>query len=636
MQAKPRSKPSKSYSADTLMLNTASCIVRDFQANLNDPCLSSALHSLIRAGDVKGMREIGTAVTEDLSIAEFKAIYQIESLTKRYRFQKDLYSDQELQDRAVKSFLDTQDRLAAVDLDSLPADTQRVLDCAAFYIAKVLGEYSDEEHRTLCRFGRKASVGVPAREACLAARWQLPLTGSREQIDWFDSEMSQVESVQEYWAAQKGSDPNGSTYQEISSLTLTLVPKSYKSLRSIMPNTTVGSYMSHGLGEMMRKRLKRKGYDIATLQERHKWLAQMASRTNLYATADLSSASDSITDALVRRLLPPDWYRILTASRIGKVTLPNGTQVQSLTFCTMGIGYTFPLQTLVFLALLKAIEATLFNRLDRRCISVYGDDMIYHVRMHDHVIQHFGRIGFVINLDKTFHDSGFRESCGGDYYRGVDVRPFQPQNGPANVSQKAYEAMLYKFINGLLMRWSEHEIGLTLAYLTAELEATTGKCKLVPADFPADSGIKCPTLTYWNFLQYARVAKPKHIGHGVYRFSYLRLVSETRKENRHEPYIWEALRGLDRASLMGCCTNADGKSSQVEGVRRSPLNRRLDALLGTDGYTPQLLTIEDNPIQTFRSKLTGCRLRRSSTHVTVSHTGRYARRSGTSCFEDRR
>jgi hypothetical protein len=564
-----------------------------------------------------------------MSVARFKATYQIQSVVKRYRYRNDIYSDEELIQMAVKGFKDTQSRLAAVNLDDLPASSQIVLDLAARYVAEVLGPYSDEECRDLCRFGRKASVGIPARLACEAARWELPITGSREQISWFDSEMSQNAMVQDYWASQKESDPTRSTYLETSHLTLSLVPKTFKSLRAIMPNTTIGSYMSFGLGEIMRKRLKAKGYDIRTLQMRHRVLARSASVHGLHVTADLSSASDSITVALVKRLFPADWFEILTRSRIGKVLLPDNSSIESLTFCTMGIGYTFPLQTLVFLSLLKAIEATLFHRLDRRTISVYGDDMIYSSRMHNDVLRYFGQFGFVINVDKTFVTGRFRESCGGDYYHGVDVRPFQPRNGPANVGSKTYEAMLYKYVNGLLARWSEHEIGRTLNYLLSEIERVSGKAKLVPIDFPDDAGIKVPTLTTcYNFLRGAKLAQPKHLGHGVYRFSYLRLVSDLRKEERHAPYLWLRLRGdSDQPDYSaGFCHHETPGFTQ----------RCIANTVGLPEVTSLLITREDVPIKLFRSKLSGQRLRRTSTYVTISHTGRYKRQSGTSCFEDRR
>jgi len=628
-----KGKPAKTtgeYSVDQMMTNVASSLVRDFQANLNDPCFCSGFLEKLRQGSIAGIREAAPAPNEEMDVAEFKATYQLESVLKRFRYQSDIYSDDELTKKAIQSFKDTQIRLACQDLDSLCETSQAILDYAAGYVARVLGTYDDEEHRSLCRFGSKASVGIPARAASEAARWEIPISGSREQISWFDSEMSQDQAVQNYWAAQKAvpGREGQATYQEVSSLTLTLVPKTFKSLRAIMPNTTIGSYQSYGLGEMMRTRLRREGFDIRRLQQRHRRLARTASVYNMHTTADLSSASDSISVRLVERLLPHDWFEILNANRIGMTALPDGTVVQSLTFCTMGIGYTFPLQTLIFLALLKAIEAILYHRSDRRLISVYGDDMIYASRMHPDVVKFFERFGFVINLDKTFHEGHFRESCGGDYYHGVDVRPFQPKNGSAMVRKQAYEAILYKFVNGLLARWSEYEIGRTLQFLVTEIESVTGKSKLVPGDYPDDSGIKCPTLTHWNFLVRTKCAQLKSLGHGVYRFSYLRFDVDLRKEDRHGPYLRAVLRGLAPPTI-----------DHVGGLALERLHTPLGLkLLWPELYeekTSTLITQVDKPIKMFRGN-SGHRFRRTSTYVTISHTGRYTRQSGTACFADRR
>lgn len=628
--AKRQKKPDTYVSADSMMRKLATYLVRDFQSNLNNPLFCCDLELALKSNlDIAKVREIEIAPEEYDTIAQFKAKYQLQSVLKRYRFQKDTYNDDELIEKAISTFQAAQDRIRACNLDAVDAFTTRVLDAARIYIAQVLGVYSDEEHRDLCKFGKRASIGIPARSATEAERWELPISGSHEQIEWFDAEMRHIDVVQDYWARMKGSDPNRSTYQPTSSLTLTLVPKTFKSLRAIMPNTTIGSYMSYGLGEVIRKRLKRKGYDIKSLQQRHRVLACQASMHNMHTTADLSSASDSISVALVERLFPDDWVRILTQSRIGRVTLPNNQIVESLTFCTMGIGYTFPLQTLVFLALLKAIEATMFNRWNRRMISVYGDDMIYVSTMHSNVVRVFEQLGFVINLDKTFHEGHFRESCGGDYFRGVDVRPFQPRNGSASVSPKAYEAMLYKFINGLLMRWSEHEIGMTLKFLASEVVAITGKCKLVPGDYPDDAGIKCHTLHCWSFLEQFAVSKPKSVGHGVYRFSYLRLVPDEREEVRHEPYYWQRLRGYYPDDLF-----ADRRD--YPGVAPEYYHYIADLAIVVRELVELLKTREVSPIVTFRSSISGRRLRRTTTVVTTNHTGRYMRRSGTSCFEDRR
>lgn len=630
--------------ATSLMWNVASSLARDFQDNLDDPSFCDDLALSFNKQDLRRARELSSAPIEEDDTARFKAAYQLQSLLKRYRFDTDIYSDSELAAQATEQFNKTQDRIRNHDYTLVSAFTKQVVEHARIYIAKTVGVYSDEEHRSLCRFGRRASVGIPSRVACEAARWELPISGSSEQISWFDSEMSQVCSVQDYWAKQMDSDPNRSIYQETSSLALTLVPKSYKSLRAIMPNTTIGSYMSFGLGEMLRKRLQRKGYDIKTLQERHKVLARTASHYSCYVTADLSSASDSISVALVEALFPPDWVKILTQSRIGTVTLPDGSRVESETFCTMGIGYTFPLQTLVFLSLLKAIEATLYGRWNRRTVSVYGDDMIYSTPMHSSVVQVFEELAFVFNKEKTFDSGYFRESCGGDYYRGVDVRPFQPRNGSASISPRTYEAMLYKCVNGLLMRWDEHEIGRTLRLLTSEIEKLVGKCKIVPGNYPDDSGIKCPTLHHWVFLQCAAKVTPKFIGHGIYRFPYLRFKPDLRKEVRHEPYLWMALRGLDSGTDdyngpqqdYGSVPFESLYSRQTGSRDRFRLQVRLDEGLGLPARAALLLWREMQPVMSTRSKLTGRRLRRLESSVVISHSGRYTRQSGSSCFEDRR
>jgi hypothetical protein len=612
-----------------MMHNIALSLIRDFRTNLIEPGFCSDLESAVKAQDIASIRQLAPTAKDGMDAALYKATYQMASLFKRYRCRNDIYSDEELITKAIQGFHDTQRRIRAVPWDNLSCSTRIILEGARVYIAKVLGEYSDEEHRNLCRFGSRASVGIPARKACEAARWELPISGSLEQISWFDSEMSRIDCVQEYWYRQLVSDPNRSNYQEVSSLKLALVPKTFKSMRAIMPNTTIGSYMSLGLGEMIRLRLRRKGYDIKTLQQRHRYLARLASKHQLLVTADLSSASDSISVELVRRLFPKTWFDILNLGRIGTICLPDGQCVESSTFCTMGIGFTFPLQTLVFLALLKSTEATLFHRLDRRTISVYGDDLIYSRRIHPDVVRVFSEIGFVINIDKTFVDGEFRESCGGDYYRGVDVRPFQPRNGAAEVGPKAYEAMLYKCVNGLLARWSEHEIERTLRFLTSEIESVTGRCKLVPGNYPDDSGIKVPTIAFYEFVKRAACAFPKHVGHGMYRFSFLRLVPDEQEETRHEPYYWNAVRGRMEPAFFHT-------SSRHPVVDQTLLREEIDRRFDLSDVQPPLITREVVPIITFRSCLTGRRLRRTTTFVTLSHTGRYMRQSGISCFEIRR
>jgi len=622
---KTREQP---YSVDDTMWNIASCLVRDFRNNLDDHTLYRDLAEGLNQRDLSMVRELCLNKPSEESIGHFKAGYQLNSLFKRHRFLNDTYTDTELTVQAIEQFKTNQCRLRDYPLTVLPSHVGRMLRIARDYISRVLGKYDDEEHRRLCRFGRRASVGVPLRKASEAERWEIPISGSQSQIDWFLQEIEESCQVKTYLTKQQESDPNRSLFQPVEHLKLTLVPKTYKSLRSIMPNTTIGSYMSFGLGEMIRSRLQRKGHDIRFLQKRHRILAQIASRNNTHVTADQSMASDNITVALVHKLLPADWLEVLDQSRIGKVELPDSTVLESLTYCTMGVGYTFPLQTLVFLALLKAIDTMYF--MGSSLISVYGDDMIYHRRLHPFVLSLFPRLGLVINVDKTFCDGNFRESCGGDYYRGVDVRPFQPRNGSSHVSRKAYEAILYKYINGLLMRWTEFEITGTLNYLVSELCRVITGIKIVPGDFPDTSGIKCKALGCFDFLKQAPCLKPKHVGHGVYRFVYLGFKPKTHTETRHEPYLWRRLGGHDIADHRTDHWRHDlGRSDSFTA-------RVIKQMTGVDReQLPYFVWKEARPISRVRSCITGRRLRRLESHLTISQTGFYKRQSGFSCFETR-
>jgi hypothetical protein len=89
------------------------------------------------------------------------------------------------------------------------------------------------------------------------------------------------------------------------------------------------------------------------------------------------------------------------------------------------------MESLVFLAavaasVLKQSNKPATNRNVRsvcRTLTVYGDDIIVESRYFQGVLKDLTTLGFLPNVDKSFSDSYFRESCGGDYYLGTPVRP---------------------------------------------------------------------------------------------------------------------------------------------------------------------------------------------------------------------
>lgn len=199
-----------------------------------------------------------------------------------------------------------------------------------------------------------------------------------------------------------------------------IVPKNAKASRCIEIQPDLNIYFQLGAGALLRRQLLWSGIDLSD-QGRNRYLAYKGSVSNDLATIDLSSASDTISYSLVAFLLPPDWRTLLEDLRTTHVTWPEG-EIQLEKWSAMGNGYTFELETLIFYAAcLHAAEVTESSLED---ISVYGDDIIVPVSMLDEVKRVIHLCGFRVNPEKTFGEGLFRESCGHDYFDGLNVRPF--------------------------------------------------------------------------------------------------------------------------------------------------------------------------------------------------------------------
>lgn len=197
------------------------------------------------------------------------------------------------------------------------------------------------------------------------------------------------------------------------------VPKNSAIDRCAAKEPELNMYAQKGIGDFIRRALRKKGIDLND-QTRNQRLALVASQSQRLATVDLSSASDSISSVLVSRLLPPGWFVLLDACR-SKTTDVEGTIHENAMFSSMGNGFTFELETLIFWALVRSVCR--FTR-TRGTISVYGDDIICPASIVPLLIKVFHFVGFRINEKKTFYKGPFRESCGKHYHDGIDVTPF--------------------------------------------------------------------------------------------------------------------------------------------------------------------------------------------------------------------
>jgi hypothetical protein len=207
-------------------------------------------------------------------------------------------------------------------------------------------------------------------------------------------------------------------------------PKDATKFRAIASEPSINIFFQLGLGTELRKALGRiggrlrPGIDLDSGQEVHRRVACEASRDGSMATLDLRNASDSVSVNLVRLLLPRRWVEALESLR-SPFTQVDGRWVMLEKFSSMGNGYTFELETLIFTAL--AYEAlTYADFLPRigKDVYVYGDDIIVPRDGVKSVVAVLRYCGFELNPEKSFSDGDFRESCGGDYFAGVPVRPF--------------------------------------------------------------------------------------------------------------------------------------------------------------------------------------------------------------------
>nr|APG77067.1 hypothetical protein [Beihai levi-like virus 18] len=206
---------------------------------------------------------------------------------------------------------------------------------------------------------------------------------------------------------------------------LTTVPKNVDIDRVIACEPTLNMYIQKAVGSHIRSRLKLVGIDLddQTINQR---LAKQGSIDGMTATIDLAAASDSISNALCTFLIPEEWLTLLNTIRCDHGLLPDGSYVTYKKISSMGNGFTFELESLIFWALVQACEDVIARNsgLDIHQCSVYGDDIICHTRSVRLVTGVLRYCGFSTNVDKSFVRGPFRESCGAHYFNGIDVTPF--------------------------------------------------------------------------------------------------------------------------------------------------------------------------------------------------------------------
>jgi hypothetical protein len=305
----------------------------------------------------------------------------------------------------------------------------RVLDKITSIVAATLGPYQPSEWRF------RHGPGVVSERRGPVNKYQF--------VNW--SEM--LESVFAYadcafhnhnsWARSVLSND---CEEVIPQSRLIAVPKTLTKPRLIAAEPSENMWCQQNIWHYMRARVE--GSWIAnfvrfTDQSQNQDLCKSGSVTGHLATLDLSSASDRVTCHFVGNLFR-DNTRLLEALRASRTQFLGQDLVDDLPkllplkkFSTMGSACTFPVETLGFVCI--ALAACVVKRKLRVSIhdlmsligevTVFGDDIIVPVDCRELVCEALEVLDFKVNTSKSYWNGMFRESCGVDAYRGVDITP---------------------------------------------------------------------------------------------------------------------------------------------------------------------------------------------------------------------
>lgn len=268
-------------------------------------------------------------------------------------------------------------------------------------------------------------------------------------------------SVDLAWLQARGLDAEGpasllnDSFNVVNGSRGLTVPKNAKTDRFIAAEPTGNIFLQLGVGQHIRKCLKRVGINLddQSINQRY---AEDALSLGL-ATVDLKAASDTIASAIVWQLLPHRWATFLDllrspAMRVGK------SWIRLEKFSSMGNGFTFELETLIFWALVESLR-DLESKTGGR-VSVYGDDIICPSDIIPQLIELLDFCGFEVNTKKSHWSGLFRESCGKHYFGGKDVTPIYQKEVPKGRVERyrCHNRLLYHAIDRGSLAYGVHAI----------------------------------------------------------------------------------------------------------------------------------------------------------------------------------
>lgn len=365
------------------------------------------------------IRDFSFVLSRLSAYGEPKAIYQEKYWLTKYC--KPLSSAGKMRrDRAISKWLDTEARIASVNtdicenhepIDILRCTVDRFLTLVKKEVTRVIGE-TPKLDPAIAGYSGGASTSKRRKDGHPAIKYLRKADMTSRAHAYL---ILLAGTAYGDWLCEPGLEP-----RIVDASVMFTVPKSSDIDRVAAKEPDLNVYFQKMLGNEIRARLKKVGINLND-QSINGNLARYGSLSGTLATVDLSSASDSVSFELVKRVLPTGWFEALHAFRTDQTILPDGTVHTLQLFSTMGNGFTFELESLIFYSICRVVTRRMKIK---GPISVYGDDIIVPVEAYEPLCTALNTCGFIVNDAKSFHEGHFRESCGTYWYRGMNVKPF--------------------------------------------------------------------------------------------------------------------------------------------------------------------------------------------------------------------
>jgi len=200
------------------------------------------------------------------------------------------------------------------------------------------------------------------------------------------------------------------------------VPKNNLVDRPICIEPLANILTQRRIGIGIRNSLLEYGIDLKTTADLHRSLISDPK----FATIDLKNASDSISYDLIRYLLPRRVFDLLDQTRSEMTLDLDGEFFFIKKISSMGNGFTFELMSLILYALCRSYCSN---------CSVFGDDIIIPNEFAEDLVKDLESASFIVNYDKTYINSDYRESCGAHFLDGFGYVESYDFRYPTNMGE---------------------------------------------------------------------------------------------------------------------------------------------------------------------------------------------------------